>query len=191
MVRERKFSTDSLFLATKETLLDHGLEGFNFALLAERLEVSRGTLYKYYVNKEELVTDFMIYELNKFLVELKKIKDYNDFDSQFDYLFEVIFRDHTIPQLIEMGMQIPVQNNEKVRGNKEKLGKLHLDMYQYLQDFIQLGKNEKILKPHLPDCLLLGMIFQSINIPNHFGIPRVEWINSIKEILSNGMFLKK
>lgn len=191
MVRERKFSRDSLFTATKQALLDHGFDGFNFALLSECLQISRGTLYKYYVNKEELVTDFMIYEMNKFLSELKRIQDYKGFESQFDFLFEVIFKDYTIPQLIEMGMRIPIQDNEKVRENKEKLDKLHLDMYQYLQVFIQLGKDEQILKSHLPDGLLLGMIFQTINIPNHFGIPREDWVNSIKEIITNGMFIKK
>lgn len=188
LVRERKFSTEGLFKSTKQTLLEHSYEGFTFALLAEKLEVSRGTLYKYYENKEELISDFMIYEMNHFLVELKKIHDYIDFESQFDFLINVIFKDHTIPKLIEMGIQIPSDINEKVRENKEKLDLLHLKMYQHLQDFIRLGRKENILKPHLPDGLLLGMIFQTINIPNHFGVPRDEWIHSIKEIITSGMF---
>ncbi|HLO12553.1 MAG TPA: TetR/AcrR family transcriptional regulator [Pseudoneobacillus sp.] len=188
MVRERKFSTESLFQATKQSLLEHGYEAFTFAILAERLEVSRGTLYKYYDNKEELVTDFMIFEMNLFLHEMKRIKEYKGFVAQFDFLFEEIFKDPTIPKLIEMGIQIPVENNEKVRTNKEKLDILHLDMYQHLQDFINLGRDEGILKRHLPDGLLLAMIFQTINIPNHFGVPRLEWVKSIKEIITTGMF---
>ena len=73
MARERKFSTDDLFQASKQLLLQHGYEGFTFSLLADQFDVCRA-LYKYYENKEELITDFMIYEMGKFLFELKEIK---------------------------------------------------------------------------------------------------------------------
>lgn len=190
MVRERKFSTEGLFKATKQTLLEHSYEGFTFAILAEKLEVSRGTLYKYYENKDELISDFMIFEMNLFLKELEKIHEREGFESQFEFLIEVIFKDDTIPKLIEMGIQIPIDNNDKVKESKQKLDSLHLKMYQHLQDFIHLGREEKILKAHLPDGLILGMIFQTINIPNHFRVPRDQWIKSIKEIISSGMFKK-
>jgi TetR/AcrR family transcriptional regulator, repressor of fatR-cypB operon len=190
LVRERKFSTEGLFKATKQTLLEHSYEGFTFALLAEKLEVSRGTLYKYYENKDELISDFMIYEMNLFLVELEKIHEIGGFESQFEFLIEVIFKDHTTPKLIEMGIQISKGNNDMVEANKKKLDSLHLKMYQHLQDFIHLGRKENILKAHLPDGLILGIIFQTINIPNHFGVPRNQWIKSIKEIITSGMFMK-
>lgn len=190
MVRERKFSTEGLFKATKRVLLEHSYEGFTFAILAEKLEVSRGTLYKYYENKDELISDFMIFEMNLFLKELEKIHEREGFESQFEFLIEVIFKDDTIPKLIEMGIQIPKDNNDKVKESKQKLDSLHLKMYQHLQDFIHLGREEKILKAHLPDGLILGMIFQTINIPNHFRVPRDQWIESIKEIISSGMFKK-
>lgn len=190
MVRERKFSTEGLFKATKQTLLEHSYEGFTFAILAEKLEVSRGTLYKYYENKDELISDFMIFEMNLFLKELEKIHEREGFESQFEFLIEVIFKDDTIPKLIEMGIQIPIDNNDKIKESKQKLDSLHLKMYQHLQDFIHLGREEKILKAHLPDGLILGMIFQTINIPNHFRVPRDQWIKSIKEIISSGMFKK-
>ena len=43
------------------------------------------------------------------------------------------------------------------------------------------------LKPHLADGLILGFIFQTVSIPNHFGIPQQEWISSIKEVLRDGL----
>jgi TetR/AcrR family transcriptional regulator, repressor of fatR-cypB operon len=187
MARERKFSTESLFQATRELLLAHGYEGFTFALLADQLEVARGTIYKYYENKEELITDFMVYEMDHFLNDLNRIGEYRGFVAQFDFLIDIIFRDNTIPQLISVGQQIPV-NNEKVKVNKAKINVLQLDMYKHLQAFISLGREEKILKPTIPDGLLLGMIFQTIAIPNHFNVPRSVWVESIKEILCHGMF---
>ncbi|WP_071396522.1 TetR/AcrR family transcriptional regulator [Bacillus tuaregi] len=191
MARERKFSKDELYQLTKELLLHHGYEGFSFSLLADHLDVSRGAIYKYYKNKDELITDFMLHEMNQFLVELRKIEQYSGFDAQFDYLLEIILRKTEIHQLIGMSAQIPTEVNENVKRNKLELDKLHLDMYRYLQSFIQLGKDESRLKPHIANGLMLGFIFQSVAIPNHFGIPHSEWVQSIKEIISHGMFVSK
>ncbi|WP_428910495.1 TetR/AcrR family transcriptional regulator [Niallia sp. Krafla_26] len=190
MARERKFSKQELFQHTKELLLHHHYEGFTFSLLANRLQVSRGTLYKYYENKEELITDFMLDEMSQFLISLKDIDQFDSFNAQFDFLLNLILQKTDIHQLIGMSHQIPIQVNEKVRANKKKLDEMHLDMYHRLQNFIFLGRKEEKLKPHLADGLILGFIFQTVSIPNHFGVPQTEWIQSIKEILSDGMFTK-
>src|SRR4051794_34954948 len=103
MARERKFSTDDLFQAAKVLLLGHGYEGFTFSLLAEQLDISRGALYKYYDNKEELITDYMLYEMNLFLIELKEVELHKSFDAQLEFLLNLIFKNAAIPQLIELG----------------------------------------------------------------------------------------
>ena len=187
MARERKFSTDNLFLVTKQMLLAHGYEGFSFSLLADQLEISRGAIYKYYDNKEELITDYMLYEMEHFLAELKDIESVDGFDAQFDFLINLIFKNSTIPHMIELGRRIPINGNQKVKENHEKLDKQHLNMYQHLQGFISLGRQELKLKETLPDPLILGFIFQTIMIPNHFGIPHSIWISSIKEMIRHGM----
>ncbi|WP_110928525.1 TetR/AcrR family transcriptional regulator [Bacillus massiliglaciei] len=190
MARERKFSTDDIYQATKQILLQHGYEGFNFGLLAEHLDISRGAIYKYFDNREELITNFMQHEMRLFLIELKEIEEYDSFDEKLDFLLDLIFKHTSVPELIEIGRRIPINGNSKVKENIIQLEKLHLDMYKHLQGFIDLGRQEQKLKASLPDSLLLGMIFQSILIPNHFGVPQSEWVRSIKEILCHGMFNK-
>ncbi|MBS4209486.1 TetR/AcrR family transcriptional regulator [Bacillus sp. FJAT-50079] len=191
MARERKFTVDDLYKTTKELLLLHGYEGFTFSILAERLEISRGALYKYFENKEELITDYMLDELERFLLKLENIQKFEGFEQQFDALIELIFKHTEIHQMIIIALQIRANISEKVKKNKAKLDELHLDMYKQLQGFITLGKQEKRLKSHLADGLLLGFIFQTIAIPNHSGISHDEWVRSIKEIISHGMFTKK
>jgi TetR/AcrR family transcriptional regulator, repressor of fatR-cypB operon len=190
MARDRKFSTNDLFKRTMELLLQYGYEGFTFSLLADQLDVSRGTLYKYYENKEELITDFMIHEMNLFLEELKNIRKIEGFESQVDFLLELIFKNASIPPLIDIGKSIPGNINQKVRENQNKLEQQRFAMYHNLQEFIDLGRKEGKLKDNLPDSLVLGFIFQTIAIPNHFAIPRSQWVNSIKEIICHGMFVK-
>jgi len=187
MARERKFSTEDVYQATKQILLTYGYEGFNFGLLAEQLDISRGAIYKYFDNREELITSFMLYELRLFLVELKSIEKLHSFEEQLDFLLDLIFKNSTVPRLIEIGRRIPVNENLKVKENISQLENLHLEMYKHLQGFIDQGRQEQKIKASLPDSLILGMIFQTIMIPNHFGIPQTEWILSIREILCNGM----
>ena len=143
MARERKFSIEDLFQQTKKLLLLQGYDGFTFSILAEQLDVSRGTLYKYYDNKDELITDYMIHEMEQFLTDLKEINDYNTFNEQFDFLLDLILQNTDIHHFISMNHQIKADSSEKVKHNKEQLSKLHLDMYDYLQNFINTGKREE------------------------------------------------
>ncbi|MFD1850931.1 TetR/AcrR family transcriptional regulator [Oceanobacillus bengalensis] len=187
MARERKFSSEELFQVTKQLLLNHGYEGFTFSLLANRIKVSRGAIYKYFENKEELISEYLIYEMNRFLIELRKIEERTSFNEQFDYLVDIIFKDSETLQIREIALHIPESQNQKVKNNTKQLGKLHLDMYSQLQSFIQQGRKEGILNPNLPDSLILGFIFQTVAIPNHYQVPESKWIRSIKTILRNGI----
>lgn len=190
MARERKFTKEELFQATKDTLVESGYIGFTFSVLAKRLNAARPTIYKYYENKDELITDYMVDEMNLFLVRLQKINGYERFEEQFDYLIYAIFEDTKIHEIIRLAIQMPKEGTEKVTANRIQLEKLHQDMYMYLQKFVQTGKAEGYLKASIPDGLVLGFIFQTVEIPNHLQVPRSDWVASIKEIIRHGMFNK-
>ncbi len=51
MARERKFTDEELFKATKLLLIGDGYDAFTFSKLASMMEVSRGSIYKYYENR--------------------------------------------------------------------------------------------------------------------------------------------
>jgi AcrR family transcriptional regulator len=187
MARERKFSKQELYETTKSTLLNHGYDGFTIGKIAALLNVSRGTIYKYFDNKEELITEYMLYEMENFLIELEEINEYQGFRAQFNFLLNIILQDNETHQVRGMVFQIPAIS-ENVKANLEQLKKLHQDMYRHLQDFVDLGKREEILKHTIPDSLVLAFIFQTVDIPNHFNVPEEKWKVSIKEIISHGMF---
>jgi len=188
MARERKFTTEDLYRTTEELLLTYNYEGFQFSLVAEQLEVSRGAIYKYYENKEELITEYMLFKMEQILEELKEINTIEGFKPQFDFLLQLIFKNPELYHLIEIGKRVPVHINDKVKANKEKLQKYHIQMYQHVESLIESGKREQILNPNIPEPVVLGYIFQSVAIPNHFGIPRDVWVQSIKEIICHGIF---
>lgn len=188
MARERKFSTEDLFRETKKILLSQGFDRFTFSQLAERLQVSRGTIYKYYENKEELVTAYMIYEMNQFLHDLQEIETKQGFDEQFAFFMELIFSHYNIYHIMEIGQQIPM-STKRVKENKIQLDKLHLELYERMSHMIATGREEGKLRTDLPDGLILGYIFQSVAIPNHFDVPVDKWVWGIKELICHGIFL--
>lgn len=188
MTRERKFSTPEIFKATNSLLLRYGYEGFTFSLLAESLDVSRAAIYKYYPNKEELIIDYMVYEMTKMLIDLQKIDQSATFTAQLNELITLIFTYKDIHQILGMVHQFKESSSAMIMEKKEQLEKLHLDMYQYLEGLMVQGKKEKVLRDTLSNDVILGCIFQSIAIPNHRGIPEQEWIQSIKDVVCYGIF---
>lgn len=188
MARERKFTTEELYQVTEELLLAYNYEGFQFSLVADQLHVSRGAIYKYFENKEELITEFMLFKMEQFLHELKEINSIEGFHTQFDFLLNLMFKNPELYQLIEIGKRVPVDINVKVQGNIEKLESYHREMYQYVQGLIESGKRDQLLNPNLPEPVVLGYVFQSVAIPNHFGIPHNIWVQSIKEMICHGIF---
>jgi len=191
MARESKFTKCDLYQATHHLLLQHGYAGFHFGLLAEKLNITRAALYKYFNNKDELITEYMAYEMERFLEELEKIGEYSRFEDQLDFLLRVILKYSDIHQILSMAFQIPKSKHAKVNQTLQQLEHQHEKMYALLNGFIHLGKKEKMLKPELPEHLLLGFIFNAVNIPNRSHVPEEEWKNLIKEFLCYGMFGKR
>ncbi len=188
MARESKFTKRDLYKFTHHLLLQHGYAGFHFGLLAEKLNITRAALYKYFDNKDELITEYMAFEMERFLKDLEKIGEYPRFEDQLDFLLKVILKYSNIHQILSLAFQIPKSKHEKVNQTLQQLEHQHEKMYALLNGFIQLGKKEKILKPELPDHLLLGFIFNTVNIPNRSQLPEEAWANLIKEFLCYGMF---
>jgi len=187
MARERKFTQEELYQATKQLLLEHGYEGYTFTLLANQLNISRAAIYKYYDNKDELLSEYMVYELDAFLRQLHEISKVETFTGQFDALFAVLFNDMSLYQLRDMGMQI-VNVNKKVAANKRKISELHTRLYTSLQQFVDQGKQEQKIRDDIPSTMVLGMIFQTVNIPNTEGLQQQAWVKKLKEVICHGIF---
>lgn len=191
VARERKFTDDELFKATKSLLIEEGYDAFTFSKLASIMKVSRGSIYKYYENKDELISEFLMYEMNRFLKGFNELDKSGDFQTQFYLVIDFIFQHSEIHQILEIINQIPKKSSNRVSSNQTQLNTYHTDMYKQFQSLIEQGKKERVIKSHLSDAIILGMTFQTIAIPNHFGIPQDEWVASIREILSEGMFQRE
>lgn len=187
MGRDRKFSTLDLFLATKQLVLAVGYDGFTIARLAESIGVSRAAIYKYYTNKEELIMDFMLHEMDKTITDFLLISPTAPYMEQLDALLRSIFRSKDLHLLLGMAEMIPSDNQPSIQKKKDKLSAMHRDMYGPLMRIVQQGKAEGLVDINIPNELVLGFIFQSINIPNHSQLDEVQFYQYTKLLILNGV----
>lgn len=187
MARERKFTKQDLYQVTKELLLQAGYEGFNFTSLAANLQVSRSAIYKYFKNKDHLISNYMVYETEKFVESLATIDKITEFEQQLDFLLRCILDDKESQRIREMAIKLPEINSKFSEENKQRLAELHREMYTCLQNFINKGKEDNHFHPHIPNSLILGFIFNTIDLPNHENISTEQWIGHIKDILRHGI----
>ncbi|RIJ63094.1 TetR/AcrR family transcriptional regulator [Rummeliibacillus sp. POC4] len=186
MGRDRKFSTIDLFIATKKQILQVGYDGFTISHLAETLEVSRAAIYKQYINKDELLIDFMLYEMDKSVGDLKQVRREGTFEQQLEDLLNRMAHFNELHQILGMVSLIQDVSEEIIR-KKAKLSSMHKDLYEPLLRIVTNGKREKNIDPSIPDSLVLGFIFQTIDIPKQPNLSTEEQLQYIKQLILHGV----
>src|SRR5690606_38346133 len=155
MARERKFTDTELFNAAKVIFIRDGYDSFTISKLAGSLRVSRGSIYKYYENKDELIAEFLTFEMNYFLKEFNALDKEGDFQTQFHMLIDFIFQYNNSNHILEIIRQIQANPARAMEDNKSRLSEYYVGMYKQFQGFIDLGRKEKVIKSHLPTAVLL------------------------------------
>ena len=191
LARERKFSTTEIFRETERLLLTVGYEGYTISLLAEALNVSRAAIYKYYTNKEELVVDFMLEHMEKMIRQFASIDSTQSFTVQLDEVLDIILESKDLHRIFSMAHVVDTKGKEEITKKMVRLNELHKEMYTPLQEMVNKGKEEGLLKESIPNALILAFIFQSIDLPNHMNIPEELFLQSIKTLVCSGILKEK
>lgn len=189
VAREKKFSTEEIYLHTHELLIKEGYENFSFSLLAKSLQVSRAAIYKYYTNKDELINDYLIGQMEQMMKDFNHTEWSLDYSEQFDLLFELIFKYREIHLISNAIPHNKIKISTENQKRKEIISAdVHGHFFKHIQQFIKTGKKNGQLKEELPDSLIVNMIFHSINIPDHSNLSLEEKAYFIKLIIKNGIF---
>lgn len=189
MGREKKFSEQQLWQVTHDLILEKGYQGFTMSLVASRLDVSRAAIYKQYPNKEELIGAFMLYEMQRSVALLQGVDRSLSFESQ---LCDLLTRMFSIKDLHHiLGIASTIEDvSPVVTEQKAQLSTMHHGLYEPLLSLIQLGKKEQLIDESQNDFILLGFIFQSIDIPNYAKLSDEDFLNSVQNLLLNGLSKK-
>ncbi len=189
MGREKKFSEQQLWQVTHDLILEKGYQGFTMSIVASRLDVSRAAIYKQYPNKEELIGAFMIHEMKRSVDLLQGVDRTQSFEHQLRDLLTRMFSIKDLHHILGLASTIE-DVSDVVTKQKEQLSSMHHGLYEPLLSLIQLGKAEKLIDESQNDFILLGFIFQSIDIPNYAKMSDEDFLNSVQNLLLNGLSKK-
>ncbi|WP_227395838.1 TetR/AcrR family transcriptional regulator [Jeotgalibacillus aurantiacus] len=187
MARQRKMDMEELMEATENLLLEKGYEGFHFKALSENLNVARSTIYEYYKNKDELITDYM-----NILMEqvMRRIRSLADQPSSFLMLKELLILFMEYSQVYEMIKMRPSLDQNASPHVKEQLSKLDAqsrELFQILLVEIEKAKNEGSIRKDLPTSLIAGVFFNTVLIQNTDQIPPREWADLLFSLIEDGI----
>lgn len=189
MGRDKKFSRIELWDATRELILEVGYVGFTFSLLAEKLNISRAAIYKQFQKKENLLIDYMVDEMEYSIELLQTIDASVDFESQLDDLLIKMYSMKDIHMALGFATSIP-EITEHVKEQKQKLSTMHRDLYAPLVRIIDKGKSEGKIEQERSSFLLLGFIFQTIDVPNFGKLTSEQLIKEMKSFILYGLMGK-
>lgn len=190
MAREKKFSTEDIYQEAHSLLMAVGYDKFSFGLLANSLNVSRAAIYKYYTNKDELIYDYMISEMEKMVDDLEKLDWSTDYPAQFQQLFALIFEYGDVHQISFMIPNKQIADDEKMKEKTQQSQMLHKRFFQQIQIFIQTGQNKGYIKKNIPESIIIELIFHSVTIPDRAGLSQSERAHYLQEIICQGIFEK-
>lgn len=190
MPRKKKFTVEDLYHQTHLLLMKVGYDQFTFSLLADELSVSRAAIYKYYSNKDVLISDYLTFEMKKLLEEFDQMEWSSDREEHFNQLFELIFNYSDVHQLSNVFTQKMKMKNEKIQFKENISKELHERFFGHIQSFILSCQETGFIKKELPANLLINMIFHSVIINTSSDLTQKERAGYIREILAHGMFQK-
>ena len=190
MPRKKKFTVEDLYRQTHLLLMKVGYDQFTFGLLADSLSVSRAAIYKYYSNKDTLISDYLTFEMKKLLEEFNQMEWSNDIEKHFNQLFVLIFDYNDIHHLSTVFTRQLSLKGEKMADAEGISKELHRQFFGHIQSFILSSQEQGFIKKNLPPSLIISIIFHSVMINDGSGLDHMERAEYIREILTHGMFQK-
>jgi AcrR family transcriptional regulator len=185
--RIRKASKQELLQATEKLLLTHGYDHFHFKILAKELGMARSTVYEYYANKEELVTEYMCNLMEQVNSDLKKIQHFSHPLERLKSMLKVFFSYSHIHQVLQISHVINRDTTEKVKVNMQKLDDYHQDFHGMIVNWIQESQEKGHLRSDISVSIIAGLFFTSIQIPNVEELSAEDWSEYIFKVICEGI----
>ena len=186
MARNKKFTMQQLWEATKQLLLEVGYEAFTVSLLAESINVSRSAIYKYFPNKEELIVQFMLEKMEQTVASFSAMDATQSFDHLFKEMLNKIFASKDLHEILGYASKINNVSNVVIE-KKEKLSTLHHEMFHTLLKVVAKGKEENVIAQNKDEFLILSFIFSTITVQNHSSLNERDFLCELEQFILYGI----
>lgn len=184
---KKKLNQIDLFIATEELLLSYGYHSFQFKTLSERLEVGRSTLYDYYRNKEELISDYMVYVMDKIIAECGEVTIDAGPEVQLKRLITLFMKYSQLHEILQVLPLLQTTESELVRQNIQKLEASHGTIKGFMMQIITKAQRENVLRTDIQPMVIAGIVYNCVNIPNMMNIELNTWATIVYDAIVNGI----
>lgn len=191
MARKKTFTQEELYQATHDLMLEVGYDIFSFQLLANKLDISRTALYKYYTNKYDLLQDYLNHQLEKVVERLDATEWPSEYPEKLSALMDLVF-DYADTHAISA--MVPAQQWTKENAHDpdvQRSKELHTRFFGFIQMVIEEGQREGFLNQEIPLMVMIETIFHSINLPNRAGLSAEQRAYFVKKMLFEGILKQK
>lgn len=183
MSRRKTINQARLFHETEKLVMESGYGGFHFKALSERLGVARSTIYNYYTNKEELITDYMLHLLEEV------VKNMNKADSEetpLKYLIHLWSRYAHMHQMLQIMPYINQHATERVETNINRMFVLFSEMKRKIELILKAGQEKGQIRTDIQMTTLVGLIMATVQVPVHH-VSQSQWVEEVYELVIHGL----
>lgn len=186
---KRKLDRIELMKETENLLLAKGYEGFHFKGLSERLNIGRSTIYEYYANKEELITDYMKNVMADIFTEIDELKQNPAPLDQLKGLLYIFVKHSQVHQIIQMIPLVDRNASPAVKQSMDELYDDHKALFRFITDIIERGQQQGEIRQDFPSHLIASVFFNAILITQHgqTASDLKQWSESIFKLIYEGL----
>jgi len=184
MSRKKTIDKAEIFYETEQLILESGYSGFHFKALSEKLGVARSTIYNYYKNKEELITDYMLNLLEEVVRNMKQADKENE---PLKYLIHLWSRYAHMHQMLQIMPYIDQHATERVDKNIKKMFALFTEMKQKIEQILKKDQDQGEIRTDIHMTTLVGLVMASVQVPVHHYTSQSEWVEEVYQLLAYGL----
>lgn len=183
MSRRKTINQAQLFHETEKLIMESGYGGFHFKALSERLGVARSTIYNYYRNKEELITDYMLHLLEEVV---RNMEQADSKENPLKYLIHLWSRYAHMHQMLQIMPYINQHVTERVEKNIKRMFVLFSEMKRKIELILKAGQEKDQIRTDIQMTTLVGLIMATVQVPVHH-ISQSEWVEEVYELVTHGL----
>ena len=178
-----------LIRASVKLFTENGFDNTSTASISKKANVATGTLFHYFKNKKELISEAYLDTKKEFFAELKK--NISDQDST----------ENTIRKLFTNSISWGIENPEKIRFLLQFSASPYISSItrmkieedeEYFIEFIRKGIKEKVIKNLPIDYILASSFNQIVSSVNYMILTKSKDKKLIEKMVSSSIdFLSK
>ncbi|QKS70116.1 TetR/AcrR family transcriptional regulator [Paenalkalicoccus suaedae] len=183
MARHKTIDQLQIFTATEELILESGYAGFHFKSLSEKLGVARSTIYNYYTNKEELVTDFMLHMLQQVVTKMDTVHEHEEPIRAMMGLWAKYANMH---QMLQIMPYIDRKASPKVEQNAKRMFIMLEELRNKIEGVVKEEQRKGNIRQDVQLGTLVSIIMSTVQVPVA-NRSEDEWTNDVFNVLMQGL----